>query len=240
MSRNAPLGSIAEGVWNVDSWYLQKTFYSNQSLTGTTLSSTWKILLNMGDLLLSRPLSNDAGFVYVPLAGLKALWIQQHMNLKLTQAGASFGGNSFLLPQPLASNNKSYSWGIGPRLGVDGRYNLPKGFNLNGLIGATLLFNKFTEIKHIEGTASTFYEQPSPIKISYNSVRPEFDLNLGFGWGMDISSKQRVDLVLSYDFLYFWGQNMMRYVTDEFFAGISSGSLDLYFQGITFKASYGF
>lgn len=240
VSRNAPPGSIGVGVWNVDSWYLQKTFYSNQSLTGTTLETTWKIMLNMGDFLLSRPLSKEGGFVYAPLGGLRTLWIQQQMNLELAEAGASFGGDSFLGPQPLASNNKSHSWGIGPRLGVEGRYNLPMGFNLDGLIGATLLFNKFTEIKHSEGTASIYYEGPDSINISYDSVRPELDLNLGFGWGMDISNKQRIDLVLSYDFLYFWGQNMMRYVTDEFFAGTSAGSLDLYFQGITFKASYGF
>ena len=240
VSRNAPAGSIGVGVWNVDSWYNQKTFYSDQSLTGTTLATTWRLLLNMGDLIISRPHSTIAGFVFAPLAGLRAIGIQQHMNLKLTQSGASFGGDSFLSSQPLASKNTSHAWGVGPRLGVDGRFNLPQGFNFDGLIAATLFFNKFTKVKHSEGAASIYSEAPPSIKMSYDSVRPEVDLNLGFGWGIDIGNKQRLDILLSYDFSYFWGQNMMRYLVDECFAGTSAGSLDLYFQGVTFKASYGF
>lgn len=240
VSRNAPAGSVGVGVWNVDSWYNQKTFYSDQSLTGTTLATTWKIMMNMGDLLLSLPFSKNAGFVFVPLGGIRAIGIQQHMNLELTQAGISFGGDSFLESQPLSSKNRSNSWGIGPRLGVDGRFNLPMGFNLDGLIGATLFFYKFTKVEHKEEAASTYYDAPASIKMSYDSVRPEIDLSLGFGWGMDICKKQRIDLVFSYDFSYFWGQNMMRYLVDECFAGTSAGSLDLYFQGLTFRASYGF
>lgn len=239
ISRNAPAGSVGTGVWNLDSWYLQETFFSHQSLTGTSLSSTWKIALDMGDLLLSHPLRKKGGFAYAPFAGLRAVWIRQKMNLELDVASASFGGSGFLGPQPVNSKTQSHAWELGPRIGVDGRYNLPMGFNFNGMLGASLLFTSFT-VNHSEEAAVVYYATPSPIKISYNCVRPELDLSLGFGWGKKIGCKQHLDLMASYDFTYFWGQNMMRSLVDEYVAGISSGNLDLYFLGATLKAAYSF
>jgi hypothetical protein len=123
---------------------------------------------------------------------------------------------------------------------VLGRYNLPAGLHLSGSVGASLLFEKFTKVKHSETAATIYYEPPEPITVSYNCVRPELDLGLGLGWAADIGKKQHIDCTASYDFTYFWGQNMMRYFTDQVFAGTSAGSLDLYFQGLTFKVSYGF
>lgn len=240
VSRSAPAGSTGTGVWSVDSWYLQETFFSHQSLTGTSLSSRWKLAMDMGDLLLSYPISKKAGFTLAPFGGLRTVWIRQQMNLELIVEGASFGGSSFLGPQPVASHNQSHAWGIGPRIGVDERYNLPMGFNFDGTIGATLFFTWFTGVKHSEEAAVVYYEVPAPIHMSYNCVRPQLDLSLGFGWERDIGKKEHLDLLVSYDFTYFWGQNMMRSLMDEYVAGTSSGSLDLYFQGVTLKAAYSF
>jgi hypothetical protein len=238
-SKSAPAGTIGTGVWNLDSWYLQETFFSQQSLTGTKLSSVWKLAMDMGDLLLSYPLKKEAGFVFAPFGGLRTIWIRQQMNLQLNVAGASFGGSSFLGSQPVASHNRSHVWGIGPRIGVDGRYNLPMGFNFDGTIGTTLFVNWF-RIKHREAAAVIYYGTPAPLHMSYNCVRPEVDVSLGFGWKKDIGHRQHLELMASYDFTYFWGQNMMRSLMDEYVAGVSSGSLDLYFQGVTFKVAYSF
>lgn len=240
VSRNAPAGALGTGVWSLDSWYLQQTFYSHQSLTGTTLSSTWKLAMDMGDLLLSLPMSKKSGFAYAAFGGLRTVWIRQQMNLELAVAAGSFGGSSFLGPQPVASQNHSHAWGIGPRMGVDGRYNLPMGLSLDGAIGVTLFFTKFTNVRHSEGAAVIYYETPLPVQMSYNCVRPELDLSLGLGWEKEIGNKQRFNLVASYDFAYFWGQNMMRSLADEYVSGVSSGSLDLYFLGATLKAAYSF
>jgi hypothetical protein len=81
VSRNAPAGSSGTGVWNLDNWYLQETFFSHQSLTGTKLSSRWKLAMDMGDLLLSSPLSKKGGFTFAPFGGLRTIWIRQKMNL---------------------------------------------------------------------------------------------------------------------------------------------------------------
>lgn len=157
VSQNAPAGSVGVGVWNLDSWYIQETFFSLQSLTGTALSSTWQIGMDMADFLLSRPLSRKSGFALAPFGGLRTVWIRQEMNLDLNVAAASFGGTSFLGPQPVASQTQSHAWGIGPRLGVSGTYNLPMGFNLDGSMGATLFFTRFTNVNHTEAAVAAFY-----------------------------------------------------------------------------------
>ena len=71
----------------------------------------------MGDFLLSYPINKEAGFVIAFFGGLRTIWIRQQMNLKLNVAVTSFGGSSFLGPQPVASKNRSHAWGIGPLLG---------------------------------------------------------------------------------------------------------------------------
>ncbi len=239
-SQGAPAGSAGVGVWSTDNWYLQETFFSNQSLTGTSLSSTWKISMDMVDFLLSPMLKKEPGFSYAGFIGLRTVWIRQKMNLKLNVAAASFGGSSFLGPQPVASENQSHAWGIGPRLGMDGRYNLPLGLSIDGSFGATLFFSRFTNVRHSEGAAATYYAAPASLQMDYNSVRPELDLGFGLGWQMDIGTCQHIEVLASYDFSYFWGQNMMRSLVDQYAAGVSSGNLDLYFQGLTLKLSYGF
>ncbi len=74
----------------------------------------------------------------------------------------------------------------------------------------------------------------------YNTVRPVLDANLGIGWGMDFHGKYRLNLIASYDFSYFWGQNMMRNMMDEFSYGSASGDNDLYFQGLAITAGFHF
>lgn len=239
VGRDAPAGASGTGVWSLDSWYLQETFFSQQSLTGTRLSSAWHLALDMGDLLLSRPIGKNEGFAFAAFGGLRTVWIRQQMNLNLDVAAASFGGSGFLGPQPVSSKNQSHSWSLGPRIGVDGAYNLPLQFHLDGTIGASLLFTGF-DVKHREEAAANFYQAPAPLHMSYNSVRPELDLSLGFGWRRDFCAKQNLNLEISYDFTYFWGQNMMRSFMDEYVAGTSAGGLDLYFQGVALKAAYTF
>lgn len=194
----------------------------------------------MADLLLSRPLSKNRGFAIAPFGGLRTVWIRQEMNLELTVAAASFGGSSFLGPQPVSSQTQSHAWGLSPCLGVDGRYNLPLGLSLDGHIGAALFFTRFTNVNHTEQAAAAFYATPTPLHMSYDCVRPELDLKLGFGWERKIRDKQYLSLMASYDFAYFWGQNIMRSLLDEYVVGVSSGGLDLYFMGLTLKAGYHF
>jgi hypothetical protein len=243
-SKSAPSTSVDSslGVWQVDNWFLQTTLLRDQPLTGTYLSSSWQLGMDLGDLMISRPFSEKKGFEFSPFGGLRTVWIRQSMNVSLTQAPTSIGGSSFLPTQPLQSNTTSHSWAIGPRIGVEGRYFLPQNLRLEGLFGASLLYTKFTTLKHREDPQSTLVSSSSihTNMDNYNCVRPVLEAGLGLGWGTCFSEKYHFDLAASYDFSYFWGQNMMRNMLDQFSNGSSSGDNDLYFQGLTITAYFRF
>ncbi len=231
----------ATGVWNMDDWFLQVTPISYQSLTGRQLSSTWKLSMDLGDLTIGFPYKKKRGLVFSPFGGLRSVWIRQRMNLALTQTADSIGDSALLPPQPLKSYNSSNGWGVGPRLGVKGKYGLPLGLRLDSLLGASLLYTQYTHVRHFEKKASEAFDFGLEAHMNnYDCVRPILDLNLGIGWGMNIYKKYNIDLAASYDFSYFWSQNMMRMMLDEFFGGSASGSLDLYFQGLTITTSFKF
>ena len=231
----------ATGIWNVDDWYLQVTPITYQSLSGTYLSSKWRLSMDLGDLTMGFPYKKGRGLAFSPFGGLRTVWIRQHMNLKLKQAGDSVGGSDLLPPQPLTSRNSSNAWGVGPRLGIKGKYGLPLGIRLNGLLAASLLYTRYTSVKHFEQKAATYLDFGLEADMNnYSCVRPVLDLSLGIGWDTKIYDRYNIALAASYDFSYFWSQNMMKTMLDEFFGGSSSGGLDLYFQGPTFTASFNF
>ncbi len=243
-SKTAPSNTTdltATGIWNVDDWFLQVTPLSFQSLSGTYLSSTWKLAMDLGDITISRPCKKDSSLCFSPFGGLRTVWLRQQMNLSLVQAGDSVGGSDLLLIQPITSRNSSNAWGIGPRLGINGKYEFPMGLRIESLIAASLLYTRFSSVKHFEQRAATTYDFPLETHMNnYNCVRPVLDLNLGIGWGMKIYNKYTIDVFAGYDFSYFWSQNMMRTMLDEFFGGSASGGLDLYFQGLTVTTGFKF
>lgn len=231
----------ATGVWNVDDWFLQVSPISYQSLTGRQLSSKWKLSMDLGDLTFSVPYKKKQGFAFSPFGGLRAVWLRQRMNLALKQAVDSLGDSKLLPPQPLKSYNSSNSRGLGPRVGVKGKYGLPFGLRLDSLLGTSLLYTQYTYVRHFEKKASEAFDFALEAHMNdYGCVRPVLDLNLGLGWGMKVNNKYFIDVSAGYDFSYFWSQNMMRTMLDEFFGGSASGGLDLYFQGLAITTSFKF
>lgn len=243
-SKEAPSNTSslpATGTWYVNEWFLQTLPLFKQSLSGTHISSTWKLGMDLGDITFSRPYENDKGFCFSPFGGLRTVWIRQHMNISLTQAAAAIGASNLLPPQPLQSLNSSHSWALGPRVGTEAKYGLPMGFRIEGLFAASLLYTQFTSIKHSEERAATFITFPLQSSLhNYNCVRPVMDINLGLGWEMKLYQKYHIDFAASYDFSYFWGQNMMRSILDHLWEGSGSGDNDLYFQGLTLTGSFRF
>jgi hypothetical protein len=244
-SKSSPssIGGVSPGVWSLDNWFLQKLpTPAAPNLTATNISSKWKLGMDLGDLSVQKPFALAKTLECSPFAGLRTVWFRQTMNVSITQAAASFGsGTGILPPQPLVSYNNSNAWGIGPRFGTEMRCKLPAGFRLGGLIGASLLYEKFTTVKHSEGQAATIVTLPSfAVSMDYNCIRPVAEMGLGFGWGTSFYDKYNIDLAASYDFSYYWGQNMMRQMLDESISGVATGDKDLYFQGLTITAAFKF
>ncbi|HSX25893.1 MAG TPA: Lpg1974 family pore-forming outer membrane protein [Chlamydiales bacterium] len=231
--------SSGTAVWVVNDWFLQGT--PTQALAGSAVSSTWRLSMDLIDAVASRPYYQGCRFIVAPFGGLRAAFIRQSMTVNLTESTGLFSGA--IPSQPIQSRNHSNSWAIGPRVGCDSRWLLPMGFRLEGDFAASLLYTRYTSVKHSEDIASTTFN-PGPYTASYSGyscLRPEIDLGLGFGWGKYLYNQDyHIDFSADYDFMFFWSQNMMRRLLDDTLTGTGPNSSDLYLHGLTLTGRFDF
>lgn len=234
----AVTAALGTGAWFAGPWYLEGTD-ANQGLAGTALSSTWDLKMNIADLVLGYAHYQGRNFIVSPFGGLRGAWIDQSLNFELTQVS---GIVTNARTTPLASNNSSKCWSVGPRMGLEGDVLLGAGFRFEGTLATDLLYTRYTSIKHQEttpSTASTF----STLTLNLNNqsaIQPVFETGLGMGWGAYFGDNQwHFDLSADYNFMYWWNQNVMRELVE---ASWNSGGTygDLYLHGLTVTARFDF
>ena len=237
------------GVWNLNDWFQQTITFSHinsaqsQSLSAKKIHSTWKLKLNMLDLNVERASYLGSRLIISPLMGMRAAWIDQHVNVSIFQAEASVGGGVYLGPQPISSRNHSRTFGVGPRLGAQARYLLPMGWRIDSHGSGSLLATYSSSLEHKED-AQSIAIPPGPYKIRnphYHGILPNAEVGLGCGWGKYLSQQRYyLDLSASYDFTLFWAQNVLREMLDEAWNGTSGSAGNLAFHGLTVNACLNF
>jgi hypothetical protein len=226
-------------VWVVDDWFLQGTG-NGQALSGSQVSSSWKLALDLIDATLSRPFYQGQSLTVEPFGGLRAALIRQSMTVELNELAGLF---TSMPTQPIGSRNHSNSWAIGPRIGYGANCLLPMGFRFENDFALSLLYTKYTSIKHSEDAASLAFN-PGPYNASLNSystLRPIAELGLGLGWGTYFyDQRYHIDFAATYDFMFFWSQNMTREIIDHTLTGTGPASSDLYLHGLTITGRFDF
>jgi hypothetical protein len=200
------------------------------------LSSRWKVKLDLLDATLSRPYYQGINLTFTPYTGVRAAWIRQ--NFTLTAANLdSKEVSPWIDRSPVTSTNRSTSWGIGPRAGVQGHWQLGWGFRLEGDVGANLLYTKYIQVYHEENPeidTSLAYR-------NYSQLRPMADMGLGIGYGSYFDCQNYyLDFAANYDFIYMWAQNMMRKLADSYNASTSAQADNLSFNGLTLTGRFDF
>jgi len=232
-------------VWVVNDWFLQGTS-AGQAIAGSNISSTWHLSMDLIDAVAGRPFYQGRCVTISPFAGLRVALIRQLMTVQLTESPLLFGsafGAGTAPGQPIESNNHSNSWAIGPRVGFDGNCLLPMGFRFEGDFAASLLYTRYTSVKHSEDSASTaFNAGPYTALIDgYSCLRPSVEMGLGIGWGRYLSCQDyHIDFSLDYDFMLFWSQNMIRKLLDDTLTGTGPSAADLYLHGLTITGRFDF
>lgn len=226
------------GLWMMEDWFQQAS--DGHSLSGTSVASHWKLGLDIIDLDVGRPYCQGRKLAISPFAGLRALFIDQHVNVALTEDIVSVGGTPALLgPQPIYSHNNSHGWGIGPRIGFMAHWNIPANFKIEWGCSGSLLAMEYTDISHSEDAFSLGVPS-GPYQIGLKDqflMRPNVEMQLGLGWGMySFCHKYYISAHASYDFAYFWGQNVIRQMLDSYWAQTGGNCGDLFFHGLTFTA----
>jgi hypothetical protein len=76
---------------------------------------------------------------------------------------------------------------------------------------------------------------------NYGALRPILDMGLGLGWGGYLDCQNfYLDIAANYDFMFLWGQNMMRHLVDDYNYGVDGAAADLFYQGLTLTVRFDF
>jgi hypothetical protein len=235
-SKTAPaLPSGAPGAWTAQDW-----FTTTPLITAPSVSSHWKMDLDILDLMVSRPFYQGTKVTIDPFAGLRGLLLRQNLNINM--------GDPFV-------HVKSKSWAIGPDAGVAGHWMLgTSGFRFEGKAAGSLLYTRFRKLSHKEqDTTNTTTGAPVTVITrvpggrstprdpnSIAAVRPIAELGVGLGWGQYSSCNHYyIDFSVRYDFMLLWEQNIMRLFT-TYLQGFADFPGDLHLHGLTASARFDF
>lgn len=219
-------------------------------IASDVLSNKWRMNLDMGDFTLGRAYYVGKRVVFEPFGGLRAAWIHQKFTQTLSNSSNSspwaqfiqfIAGQEIAVTDILTAVEKSNSWGLGPRVGMHNKWLLGCGFRLDALASASLLFTRYTNISVVEGSdldlaaGSTAETTTTRYYKHYDTVRPNAELGLGFGWGSYLGDDNGYyfDLSARYDFNIFWDQTMFRGLADSVIENIGNYPTDLTFHGLT-------
>lgn len=234
-SLNAGDDSRGTGTIVLGTWYNQQTA-SALDHTATDLYSKWKVKLDILDATLSRPYYEGRNLTITPFFGARALWLRQNFRITATTTNQP-------TENPVVSHNQSRSWAFGPRGGMQSHWLLGLGFRLEGDAGAALLFQRYTKVAHrsdalndtLDGSADQLYYK------NYDVMRPIMDMGLGIGWGTYLDCQNfYLDIAANYDFIYLWGQNVMRHLVDDYNYGVDGAPADLFYNGLTLTVRFDF
>jgi hypothetical protein len=240
-SQNTNAGADTRGtpVIVLGTWYRQNTPKPLDS-TATALSSKWTVNLDMLDATLSRPYYEGRNLTITPFSGARALWLRQNFRLSATAYNSS-------AVNPVISHNNSNSWGLGPRMGMLGHWQLGYGFRVEGDASASILYQSYTKVSHREDAllsapafAAEINGESSLRYKNYGALRPIADMGMGIGWGSYLDCQNYyLDIAANYDFMILWGQNMLCHLVDEYYS-VGGAPAELYYHGLTLTARFDF
>ncbi|HSX25625.1 MAG TPA: Lpg1974 family pore-forming outer membrane protein [Chlamydiales bacterium] len=206
----------------------------------------WHCNLDFVDLELGRSYYVGTALIFHPILAVRGAWIRQmahvnYVNNNIVSATPS--------PSILGEENvyqRTHSWAVGPRVGIDCDWMLTKEFRLFGEAYGDLLYTKYkTQSKtvflpYVTNTTTTpNYFIGVPVffisRTDRDEVRAHVDLETGFGWGTYLdSNKWHIDFEASYGFQVFFDQQMFRHYEDHTaVAQVKSPNGNLYIHGLT-------
>ncbi len=162
--------------------------------------------VNFGPVVLSQryEATNDLDYWAVDLMGHEAVDVGNHLDMKVG-AGLRYANidNEFSIrnftARPSGRGNKieneTDAWGIGPRLTLDGFYDICNGFGIESGFGASLLYGQTDYTRtdrtfNVDGSTATVTKTKLD---DSNHVIPELDLKLGLGYNYKISKTYSVN-----------------------------------------------
>lgn len=197
-------------------------------------AAKWRADFDFVDATVGRWYYSGKKLTFHPFFGLRAAFIRQRYGTTFVD---SFGTVSM-------THDKTHSWGVGPRTGVDGNWSIGRGFRFYGNGAADVLYTSYKIASTQTGVAAeeagTKFIDVTQDTIGY--LRTHIDLELGAGWDKYFAcNKWHFDLSAGYGFQVFFDQIMFRKWLDDIDIAKSIMPMgDLFIQGLTVKAKLDF
>ncbi|MCP5509432.1 MAG: MOMP family protein [Chlamydiales bacterium] len=188
------------------------------------------------DLNLGRNYFVSKYLSFRPFFGVKTAWIDLDQETRFcggsgstTFCGLDVAG---LGPNSVKINEDSDFWGIGPEVGMNGKWHLAKGFSFFADALGALLYGYF-DVDHREKFTGTPYPR---IKLSGNVHKMVPTAQLFAGVGYDVffdCDKQHFGVRVGYDCQYWWRANQMLKIDDAAPLKYERWSEDVSMHGVT-------
>ena len=202
----------------------------------------WRLHMDLVDLELGRAYCVGNALSFRTFFGARGAWIRQ--NIEVDYLDETTG---LLARENVSITQRSHSWAVGPRAGIQTNWMLGQGLRMYGNGNGDILFTRYTNMRwHQQATTATgaiatgsFYTVRQK---DLNYLRGHLELELGFGWGTYIYQNDwHIDLSAGYGFQIFFDQNMFRTFVDDQQLGVSfMPSGNLYIHGLTASARLDF
>lgn len=188
----------------------------------TNIETKWELDLDLIDVSIAREFYVGSCLIFKAGGGLRACWIDQEIDQDINARYSSTQPNGFTdFANGFLENEieqKTSSWGVGPRAFLDAKWLWGCGFSFIGKASASLLYTSYT----LKGNESSLFYSAQTILRDQNrtacletldpcAVRPYLDLGLGIDWGTYLNCHSwYLDIYVGYDFMALWNQNMFR------------------------------
>jgi len=243
--------SVEGGAAATNGLYPSVSFPDWDGYLFNNASGKWKLQMDIADLDLGRWYYLGTKVQLHPTIGVRGAWISQAYNVNSIAVEGAFLNNQAAPIRSVISQN-THSWGVGPKVSLEGKWNLGCGFRLFGNGEADLLYTRYTKMSFKQDMTDLLTGLPYqdgglyyPVNISQSDiscVRTHLDLNLGLGWGTHFfSDKYKLDFTAGYEMQVFFDQNMFfSFGSSSMYGSVDTPNGNLYLQGLTISSSFDF
>lgn len=200
-------------------------------LSASQVKAHWNLHFYDFALNLGRPYFISSSVAVHPYFGINVPFISQTRRSQ-AEVFSPFVGE-------LHSKDKNDFWGIGPDIGMEGKWFIASGFHLFGSACGALLWGDF-DVRHKE-SSPTFAAQRFDLKLNTHQVVPMTQFQLGLGYETNIyHNHYHISVSARYEYQYWWQQNQMPLFVSSSSLKYQRYAEDLQLQGITVDVRFDF
>ncbi|MCH9630031.1 MAG: hypothetical protein S4CHLAM37_00220 [Chlamydiia bacterium] len=197
-------------------------------------TAEFKLDFDRIDLELGRNLYLSRNLSFRPHAGLVTAWINMKEVVRYS-GGTDLGNNTVHV------KDRNDFWGIGPRVGVNGKWHLTNGFSFMGDASGALVYGHY-EVQHKNWFSAEPVNCKANLSANMHRFAPTAQIKLGLAYDAYIyNDKQHIGISLCWDTQYWWRMNQTL-TTGESpnLTPVSRVSDDMSLQGVALNVKWDF